>query len=289
MLDLAHVTDLHLVERGHRNRTGAEWHRLQILSAGRTIDYASRKEKAVQALRRAGRNAAHVVVTGDLTEDGVPAQFELLGELLAEAGLEPERVTLVAGNHDLYTDARAFERALQGPLRKYARTSQPGRLLDVGHALVLPIATAVRKPITRSSGVFLPEQARQIAHYASDCRLRGRPLLIAQHHPPLGYRNPIWNYIDGIDNVSGFARLLQAHRHLHVLHGHTHHHGSRALDGRVAQQIHSAGAIFDDPTRARCYHARGGELNPLDAAQPSLPWLTPHPTRARASLISHGA
>lgn len=285
---IAHITDLHLVEETYLERSASERLRLAWLNTGRTIDPKQRRACVLQALRSA-RGADHLLLTGDLTEDGVPAQFELLGELLVEAGLEPERVTLVAGNHDLYTDARAFERALQGPLRRYARTSQPGRLLDVGHALVLPIATAVRKPITRSSGVFLPEQARQIANYASDCRLRGRPLLVAQHHPPLGYRNPIWNYIDGIDNVPAFARLLQAHPSLHVVHGHTHHHGSRALQGRSGEQIHSAGAIFDDPGHARCYHARAGELKPIETAQPGLPWLTPHPTRARASMISHGA
>src|SRR5262245_38212275 len=120
MLDLAHVTDLHLVERDHRDRTGSDWQRLQYLSAGRAIDYVVRREKAVQALRTASRHARHLVVTGDLTEDGVPAQFELLAEVLADAEVDPERVTIVPGNHDRYADADGFERALSGPLAAYA-------------------------------------------------------------------------------------------------------------------------------------------------------------------------
>src|SRR5688572_2232868 len=104
MLDLAHVTDLHLVEKDHEKRRGTDWQRLQYLSAGRSIDFATRRHKALSALRSAGRNAAHVVLTGDLTEDGMPAQYELLAELLSDADLDPHRVTIVPGNHDRYAD-----------------------------------------------------------------------------------------------------------------------------------------------------------------------------------------
>jgi len=40
MLDLAQVTDLHLVEPDHANRTGSEWQRLHYLSVGRRVDAA---------------------------------------------------------------------------------------------------------------------------------------------------------------------------------------------------------------------------------------------------------
>jgi len=287
MASIAHVTDLHLVEESYRGRGVLERMRLCWLNAGRSIDPARRREHALAALRSA-RHSDHLLITGDLTEDGVPAQFELLAEVLSEAGLEPERVTLVAGNHDLYVDPLAFTRALEGPLRRYARSSRPGQLLDIGSAFILPIDTAVKKPLTRSSGVFRPEQARQIAHCAADTSLRGRPLVVAQHHPPLGYRNCVWNFIDGLDNVAAFSTLLHAHPRLHVVHGHTHHHGSRALTAERREQIHSSAAIIDDARHVRFYHVGDDELRALDA-EPQQPWLASRAARPLAAPVSQGA
>lgn len=283
MACIAHITDLHLVEETYRQRSLGARLRLQWLNSGRTIDPQTRRQRVVSALRSA-RGSDHVLITGDLTEDGVPAQFELLAELLAEAGLSPERVTLIAGNHDLYTDATAFTRALAGPLWPYARSSMPGELIDLGHTLLLPIDTAVQKPLTRSSGVFRPERAQQIDALLSDPGLRGRTLLVAQHHPPLGYSNPLWNFLDGIDNVPAFSKLLFAHERLHVLHGHTHGHVSRALHGDRSAQIHSAGAVLDDPEHVRFYQTHPDGLSADSTPQPPAGWLTPGAIGARPRL-----
>src|SRR5262245_9785616 len=100
MTIVAHLTDLHLVERDHHKRSGAAKSRLLDLNTGRKIDPQARFERVCQALRQASRSD-HVVITGDLTEDGTEAQFELLAEALSESKLAPERVTLVPGNHDV--------------------------------------------------------------------------------------------------------------------------------------------------------------------------------------------
>src|SRR5687768_4746328 len=97
--------------------------RLRLLSGARGLDGPGRRErvrKGLAAAKDAGLD--HEVITGDLTEDGDPAQFEVLAELLGESGIAAERITLLAGNHDMYTDARGFEKALAGPLRAYAAT-----------------------------------------------------------------------------------------------------------------------------------------------------------------------
>jgi 3',5'-cyclic AMP phosphodiesterase CpdA len=262
---IAHITDLHLVERDYRRRSVRARMRLQYLNTGRTIDAERRRQRVVQALQSA-RGSDHVLLTGDLTEDGAPAQFEVLAQVLADAGMSPDRVTLVPGNHDLYSSQEAFSDALAGPLRPYARTSRIGRPLDFGDVVILPTVTTKPQPLPLSAGTLRPAHARSLAALASDCRRLGRTLILAQHHPPLGYRNPIWNWIDGMDRVRCFFELLLVHDHLQVVHGHTHESVSSAIAPGRAAQIHAGAAVFENALNVRFYHASDDHFAPLAPA-----------------------
>lgn len=274
MFDLAHVTDLHLVEREHARRTGADWQRLHYLSAGRRIDADGRICRAVTALRVAGRNAKHVVLTGDLTEDGVPAQFEVLAEVLHDSGVDPRRVTLVPGNHDRYAGASNFADALAGPLSAYAATSGMGRPIELSRdALLMPVSTAIPQSCLRSAGRLSDEDVERIDRFAADARRTGKLALVAQHHPPHGYGGAAWNFIDGLLNAAVGKALLCAHAGLQFLHGHTHKHDSAVFgDGRPAQ-AHSAGAIVSRAEHARYYQVAPEGLVPVQL--PAAPEIGP--------------
>jgi len=274
MLDLAHVTDLHLVERDHRNRTGSDWQRLQYLSAGRTIDFAARRQQAVHALRKASRHAGHVIVTGDLTEDGMPAQFELLAEVLAEAQVDPKRITIVPGNHDRYADADAFERAMSGPLRDYASTSRPSTLFPLGRdAWLMPVSTAVAQSCFRSAGRMSDQDVDRIDQLARAAKRSRKLALVVQHHPPHGYGGPAWNWIDGLVNAAVGRVLLETHERLQFLHGHTHKQTSAVFaDGRPAQ-AHSCGAVVASSANVRFYRATNEALVAVEPAE--LPVIEP--------------
>ena len=256
------------MERHYRRRGARARLRLQYLNTGRSIDAESRCQHVVQALRSA-RHSDHILVTGDLTEDGVPEQFEVLAQVLAESGVSPGQVTLVPGNHDLYSSQSAFSDALAGPLRPYARTSRVDRALDFGDVVILPTATTKPQPLPLSAGTLRPMQARSVAALASDCQRRGRTLILAQHHPPLGYRNRIWNWIDGMDRVRCFFELLLVHESLQVVHGHTHECASTAIGAGRAPQIHAGAAVFEDARNVRFYHASDERFAALpDASTP---------------------
>lgn len=259
MIRIAHVSDLHLIEPDYRRRGTADRYRLRFLSAGRAIDPERRKSKAIAALRAASQ-AEHVVLTGDLTEEGLPAQFEVLAEVLREAGVREDRVTLLPGNHDAYALPDAFARALQGPLRGYASASIPGLPVDLGEALLLPVWTAVSQSFVRSGGVLQRDDQDRIDALAR----RERMLIVAQHHPPTRHGGTIRNWIDGLYNARSATALLARHAHLHFLHGHLHRPESHGVERGRCEQVHCAGAAVQSGEQVRFYDLDNGSLRPLD-------------------------
>src|SRR4051794_40675733 len=103
MATIAQLSDLHLVEDDYEERPLSTRARLSCLSLGRPLEPFERRQRALRALAEVRASGAdHLVITGDLTEDGAPAQFEVLAEVLADSHFPAERITLVPGNHDAY-------------------------------------------------------------------------------------------------------------------------------------------------------------------------------------------
>lgn len=292
---LAHLSDLHLLERGHEKRHGLARKRLAYLSAGVALDAEWRIRQAIFALQSAARMGAdHVLVTGDLTEDGDRAQFEVLAEVLQRSGLDPDNVTLVPGNHDGYSERTAFGRALEGPLRAFRRTSSRGAHTQLGEAVIVPISTVVEGQwFTRSSGLIREEDVHAIRCFASHPELRGHAVVVAQHHPPSHRALLPFEWLDGLHNAGALRDLLLERTRVHVLHGHVHREQTRRLCGRSHAQVFAAPAVRSRNralATVRLYKAEGGKLHetvvttpllqPIAAAVPARPALMPAPAYA---------
>ncbi|HET8938060.1 MAG TPA: metallophosphoesterase [Polyangiales bacterium] len=269
MTILAHLTDLHLLERDHHKRRGLSRTRLQFLSAGAALDAEARLQRATRMLQLARRGGAdHILLTGDLTEDGVDSQFEMLGEALNASGVEPERVTLLPGNHDAYVDFTAFDRALAGPLQAYRATSREGARTVLPGAVIVPISTTVEGQwFTRSRGAIRAHDVSRIRRIASDPVSRDRAVVVAQHHPPSHHPLFAVEWFDGVDNVDAIRDVLNERARVHVLHGHTHRRSTKHLSGREHAQIFCAASVRDqqDTTELslRFYKAEAGALREL--------------------------
>jgi len=266
---LAHLSDLHLLERDHHERRGWPLRRLQFLSVGAALDAEARLKQAVELLREARRRGAeHVVLTGDLTEDGASGQFEMLAEALWQSGLPSERVTLVPGNHDGYSEgAAAWARALEGPLRAYQPTSSPDALTVLPNAVIVPVSTMLGEQwFTRSRGIIREEDVSRVRRLASDTISRGRAVVVAQHHPPS--RHPLFpiEWFDGVENATTMRDLLLERTRVHVLHGHTHRHTTKHFSGRAHAQVFSTASVRDQYATGqalRFYLAEDGYLHDL--------------------------
>lgn len=90
-MKLAHLSDLHLLEDACALRRGPAGLRLRFCSFLRPLDPEERRDRLKRALRSAVQAGAHhLLITGDLTEDGHDDQFEVLACELRRAPLPPE-------------------------------------------------------------------------------------------------------------------------------------------------------------------------------------------------------
>lgn len=273
MTRIAHLSDLHLLEDDFRSRTGLARYRLAYLSTGVGLDVELRRRRALAALMRADRlQVDHVLITGDLTEDGTLSQYESLADVLDESGIAPERITLVPGNHDAYSEPLAWQSALDGPLAAYRETSREGAVTVIGDAVIKPVSTVMdAQHFTRAAGVVRDEALNDIRQLAADRVTTNRTLIVAQHHAPLGAANPLWNYFDGTMRASTMRDLLAELPELHVVHGHVHHKTTLSLFGRSHAQVFSVESSRDHDHSLRIYRAEGGELRAEGESSSDMP------------------
>ena len=263
MTQVAHLSDLHLLEDGHEARRGAARRRLKYISLGRPYDPRARRKRAAVALAASKRSGAdHLVLTGDLTEDGIEAQFAILAELLDASGWAPQRVTLVPGNHDAYSNGDAWALALSGPLAPYRATSTLGAPVRLPGMMILPLSTSLAQHYTRSTGGLHEGALAGAENIAAESRRSGEALVLAMHHPPRRNPLPPLQWIDGFRDHAALGTLLGAHDHVHVLHGHTHLATDHAVRPGAAPRIFSTQAVVDGTTPLRLYRARHGRLWP---------------------------
>ena len=261
---IAHLSDVHMLDaRPSRARSGHSMgHR--FLSFGRPLDAVGRRRKLAHALSAARRvGADHVVVSGDLTEIGAPGEFECLAEALHDSGIAPERITLVPGNHDLYTSPGAWSQALDGPLAAYRATSaeEPGKVVQCAGVSFVPLDVARHQPLTRSAGWMEDSMLDSLLRRASDPGLSDRPMVLVQHHPPFVRSTQAWQWVDGLIGAARLMSVLETFRHLFVLHGHLHSAVSRVLSCGMARVLGATAIVDDrDAPRVRLYDVRDGRL-----------------------------
>jgi Icc protein len=261
---IVHLSDAHVLDpRPSRTRSGWSM-QVRFLSIGRPLDAAGRRKKLIRSLDAARRlGANHLVLSGDLTEIGTAGEYETLAEILHDSGIAPEQMTLVPGNHDMYSSADAWRWALGGPLSAFARTSatEPGKMVELGGATLLPLDATFHQPVTRSAGCISVEALEAIQARASDPAFADRPLVAIQHHPPFVRKTHAWDWIDGLIGARSLMSLLERFRHLFVLHGHLHAMVNRALGCGVARILGATAVVDDkDEPRVRVYDVIEGRL-----------------------------
>jgi Icc protein len=204
-----------------------------------------------------------LLITGDLTEEGSDDQFEALARILLEGPWAPERVTLLPGNHDGYCSLDGFERALQGPLRPFARTSRNVEPLFMDGLALIPISTLRAQHYIRSGGELRASDLARIKALSASSELRSRAVVLGMHHPPLTVGLPGGHWLDGLAGHWGVLKMLRELEHCHAICGHVHRSFSRRVRLQGPAQLFAAPAVVDNPQPLRLYRVEAGKVTAL--------------------------
>lgn len=273
---IAHLSDVHILDPRTKRSNARYRFATKLVSLGRAIDPRARAKKLAGALSAAKANGAdHYVVSGDLTELGDQSEFEHFAEVLEDARIAPEDVTLVPGNHDAYTSNGAWNKAMEGPLRRYAETSagEPGKVVDREGVALVPIDTSCFQNVLHAGGHFSADAAKAVDARLSDSALRDKAVVLVLHHAPIvPHRSVVNRLFDGLRGGTHVIDLLRRHPRLQVLHGHLHYVVDRMLEVSESTQtrIFGAPAVCDaqahtgsGTVHVRLYDVRDGALESL--------------------------
>jgi 3',5'-cyclic AMP phosphodiesterase CpdA len=248
---IAHFSDVHAL-----SLAGARpWHFLSKRFAGYVNVRLNRREKhklhlfeaIVEALNK--NPPDHVIVTGDLTNLSLPGELSLAREILDRLALGPTHVTVVPGNHDVYTVDALLAGSFWQAFGPYAESDsgELGRFPVVrirGELAVIGVSTALPSPVPFADGwvgrrqLEAVEQAL-VAH-------RGKFRVVALHHPPYKNRASI---LRGLRDRGALQDVLRRAGAELVLHGHEHRDVRRTLAGPsgAIPVIGVASGTYDDP------------------------------------------
>lgn len=252
---VAHVSDAHILNKDFRAGVSLG---VRFLSLGRSVDARARIDRLRAVLASAkSAGADHVVFSGDLTETGAPEQFETLAEVLAGSGFTPDAFTLVPGNHDAYDSASGWRDALAGPLSDYRRGAarEPGKVVEVGDVVLLPVDVACHQPYTRSAGELDDVTAAALERRLGDPAFLRRSVVVVMHHPPSPHASRAWQWLDGLRGHERIMSMLVKHPNVTLMHGHLHSEVRRSV-GSGPERVFGAPAVVDDASgepRVRLY------------------------------------
>jgi 3',5'-cyclic AMP phosphodiesterase CpdA len=251
---IAHFSDLHLLSlagipsRRFWNKRLTGWVNLR-LKRGSIHRTAYVRAVAREVMRV---EPDHVVVTGDLTNLALEPEFELARELLErDLGLDPSRVTVVPGNHDVYTrgafESRRFERYFapwlagdlpdvphdfSGSLPRQAADGRVGPFPVVklrGPVAIVALSSAVPRLPLVAAGEIGRGQLAALGRILVHPEVARRTVVVALHHPALHRMSAVKAHLEGLRDAPALLALLRSVARGLVLHGHLHRRIQRTL------------------------------------------------------------
>lgn len=207
---LLHLSDLHVRPSGQ--------------SAYRVVEASHLAERALRVARAFTPRPDAVVISGDLTDCGLPAEYDELVRLLRRylAGLN---VYLIPGNHDRRDNFRAalggFPGVTSDPVFvQYVVEDLPVRLIMMDS--VVPGA---------GHGELCPDRLAWLEARLAEAP--ERPTFLVLHHPPMRSGLPTYDAIN-LHTTGELAAVLARHPQVErILCGHHH----RSMTGRLGNVI----------------------------------------------------
>jgi 3',5'-cyclic AMP phosphodiesterase CpdA len=244
---IAHFSDLHVLALEGVSRTRFLNKRFTGWVNLRVKRQLKHRPAYVRAIAREITRAKvdHVIITGDLTNLALEQEFEATKQLLEDdLHLDAEHVTVVPGNHDLYTRGALrtqrfttfFKHYMDSDLPELAAEIELGRFPVVklrGKLAIIGLTSAVpRLPLVASGRLGRP-QLEALERILAHDEVKKRTAIIALHHPVHNPRSRLKTMIEGLVDAKGLIRAVDGLATGMILHGHLHHRVQRPLSTRA--------------------------------------------------------
>lgn len=230
---IAHLSDLHLLDL-----EGAVPYRL---FNKRLTGYANLRLKrghrhkpdpvTLAARRMVALKIDHLVVTGDVSNLALEREFDLVKALFEdEVGLSPDQISIVPGNHDVYTSGSVRAGRFAQWFSRYMTTDLEGIATDSGFPFVrlrgpvaiIGLSTAVSRPPLVASGQLGKAQIVALERALKHPEVKARTPIILQHHPIHNPASFAKSALEGLWDAQGELKALREVARGLLLHGHWH-------------------------------------------------------------------
>jgi 3',5'-cyclic AMP phosphodiesterase CpdA len=175
----------------------------------------------------------HIALTGDLVNISLPLEFARASKWLAEFG-EPEGITVIPGNHDVYVATRWGEGLglwgayMAGDGKPPAANFQVfPTLRRRGPVALVGLNSGVPKPPFFATGTLGDAQIAAAEKLLVDLGRQGLCRVVLIHHPPLTTEKPFKRLTD----AAAFQAMIRRVGCELILHGHNHRSEVARTDG----------------------------------------------------------
>ncbi len=261
---IAHISDLHLLALDgvpmsrFLNKRASGWANLRLKRA--SIHRAGYVRAIATQLAR--EQFDHVVITGDLTNLALEGEYELAREVIGGVGLDPARVTVVPGNHDLYTRGARKKRRFEHYLGAWLASDLPDLAVDAsgarfpvvklrGDVAIVGLSSAVPRLPFVAAGEIGSAQLRALARVLARPEVAKRTLVLALHHPVVDDWSGLKRYVEGLRDAAELLDLLRPLGKGLVLHGHLHRRVQRPIGRGTMRQVGATSASLHNEANDR--------------------------------------
>ncbi|MCA9660220.1 MAG: metallophosphoesterase [Myxococcales bacterium] len=253
-LRFVHCSDIHLLDL-----EGVGVHRFlnKRLTGGVNLALGRRKAHSPHLFdaiidRARALKADRLVVTGDVTNLALEAEFELVRRKFGEAGLP---VTVIPGNHDAYTKGsvrnRRFEQYLNAFMEGERQAGHDYPFVQrFGGVALIGLSTAIATLPLYATGRLGGGQLARLDAILKELGEEGVARVVLIHHPVVeGVAKARHDLLD----LDAFGEVIRRRGAELILHGHEHIHLEGELpgpdDAAVVHGIASGTALSQKPGR----------------------------------------
>jgi 3',5'-cyclic AMP phosphodiesterase CpdA len=242
-MKIAHLSDLHLYSvdgvhfRRFLNKRLTGWANIRLRRAG--IHRPAYVRAIAREITRLGVD--HVIITGDLTNLALEPEYELVRNVLqCELGLDPANVTVIPGNHDIYTRGSLVSRRFETYLAPWLRSDLPElaantnggqfpavKLFD--SVAIIALSSAVPRLPLASAGELGSAQIVALRKVLEHPEVARRTVVLAMHHPAVNSWSRAKAYLEGLRDAPALLDLLRGVQQGLLLHGHLHRRIQRVV------------------------------------------------------------